>query len=141
MPYDADSFKAGFALGRMLWRPPTIQEKMPVHWMLARENLVFGAWSNGNTCTLRGWDPDATAYVAAWSISGRMWTPVIASKTALTTIRVDGGNGVVGWGTFSGYYVYSVNGQTQAYTSNVYTYEYPAMSERDVIADMVKDLP
>lgn len=24
MPYDADSFKAGFAVGRMLWRPPII---------------------------------------------------------------------------------------------------------------------
>ena len=140
MSYDADSFKAGFALGRLLWRPPTKQTMR--NWIIAHPGLLFGSWTNGNTSTLVSWTPaSAVVYAAAWLIDGRMWTPVMASKTAISPTVV-GGNGVVYFGEFSGYRVYAVNGQTPGFWSNaVYTYTFPSQTEQSVIAQMVEDLP
>lgn len=44
MSYDADSFKAGFALGRMLWRPPQDTNIAPdIGWTADPEYLVSTA--------------------------------------------------------------------------------------------------
>lgn len=42
MSYDADSFKAGFALGRILWRPPTLRgdQDTGLGWAADPEYLV-----------------------------------------------------------------------------------------------------
>lgn len=144
MSYDADSFKAGFALGRMLWRPPT-KQATPIltNWIIANPGLLFGKWSNNNSCTLVSWTPStAVVYAAAWLITdGRMWTPVMASRVEIVPTVV-GGNGVVSCGIYGGYHIYSVNGQTPGHWSDtVYTYTFPAQSEQSVISQMVEDLP
>lgn len=45
MSYDADSFKAGFALGRMLWRPPTMNTGIDtgLGWTADPDYLRFAA--------------------------------------------------------------------------------------------------
>ena len=44
MSYDAESFKAGFALGRMLWRPPQNTNVTPgVVWTADPQFLIYTA--------------------------------------------------------------------------------------------------
>ena len=44
MSYDADSFKAGFALGRMLWRPPQNTNVTPgIVWTADPQFLIYAA--------------------------------------------------------------------------------------------------
>ena len=55
MSYDADSFKAGFALGRILWRPPTLRgdQDTGLGWAADPEYLVYNAGTFLGTCNDR----------------------------------------------------------------------------------------
>lgn len=53
MSYDADSFKAGFALGRLLWRPPVISDvDTGLGWTMPSEYAVRDAGTL--LCTVDG---------------------------------------------------------------------------------------
>ena len=141
MSYDAASFKAGFAVGRMMWRPPTQPARKTLkNWIIAYPGLVLGEWIPGGTCTIVDWTPDVRVYAAAWKSPGYMWTPMFAS-THPVTLNVSGGNGVTYQGEYNGYYIYAVNGRSQQYSAVVYTYPWDSGTAAEFFGDVTEDLP
>lgn len=101
MPYDATSFKAGFALGRMLWRPPTKSGVIDtgLGWTADREWLTYaagivatapGSSRTPYTKTNDGWTVICTLYNGDDGQHGGDWCDVVTISTvrdnAVTTV-------------------------------------------------------